>query len=70
MSLFDWLLPYHGNESQAPTGGRKVVWKDQVEVVLHGYDPNATVIGCESCWRPSHRCKCDPELGRPRRWFE
>lgn len=59
MSLWDWLLPYFGNDSAAPTGGRKVTWTDPREVVAQGGRHGEVIVGCSACWRRASKCSCE-----------
>lgn len=59
MSLWDWLLPYWGNEASAPTGGRKRTTGDPREAVLHGANHGDVVTICDGCNRRAHRCSCE-----------
>lgn len=34
------------------------------------FEPFIGEYRCGVCDYPAKRCKCDPELGRPRRWYE
>lgn len=31
---------------------------------------NADIVVCSGCGKACNKCKCDPELGRPAKWWE
>jgi len=67
----DWLDPNSGSEalkpqaSPIPPGSDGRSWWDKLAGI-----PVAVDVFCGGCGEASGRCRCDPKIGRPRRWFE
>lgn len=59
MSLWDWIL---GSNEDAYLRPRRE---------SRGLGPGCESISCDGCGAGNGTpCRCDPELGRRRRWFE
>lgn len=58
MGLWDWLLPYHGHDDQAPTGGPRRRTSVPFEVVGYGARHGDTITICTACDRRADRCAC------------
>lgn len=65
MGLFDWLV----SDSQGAVNPTRRT-SNPIEVVEAGGQHGESIGICTGCDRRGKRCKCDPELGRPRRWWE
>lgn len=60
MSLWDWLL-----------GGPNEAHYLRPHRDPRGLAPNCEMVSCLGCGAGNGTpCKCDPELGRKRKWFE
>ena len=65
MGLFDWLVS-DKQGAQAPT--RRT--SNPIEVVDLGGQHGDTIDVCTGCEQRGKRCKCDPAIGRKRKWWE
>lgn len=64
MGLFDWLLT---DEQRMDDARRRAKSGRVARVPVPGQDPMTV---CAVCQYVPESCRCDPELGRPRRWWE